>query len=160
VEFSDIQEVHILELPKAPAENDGTPLWLWLRFLAATRKEEFMAIAEQDPVLNDGRGQLRVMNEEDSVRVMAFLREKAIRDEISYRMDILNECREKGMGKGMEKGVEMGLEIGRLKGREEGREKREAEIIRTAMRKGRSPAEIADFTGIPLERVEELAGGA
>jgi hypothetical protein len=79
---------------------------------------------------------------------MALSREKFIRDEISRREEA------------MEEGMEKGLEIGLMKGREEGLKKREAEIVRTAMRKGRSPSEIADFTGIPLERVKELAGEA
>jgi len=47
--FTDVLQVRTLELPKVPADDDGTPAWAWMRFLAADTKEEMSMAAANDP---------------------------------------------------------------------------------------------------------------
>ncbi len=46
-EFSDIMELHTLDLPKCPTEPDGTDLWAWLTFIKASSKEELEVLVEK-----------------------------------------------------------------------------------------------------------------
>ncbi len=54
IELSDLMEVNVLELPKARKKaTTDSPLDVWLKFLAASTKEEFMEYAAQDTGVND-----------------------------------------------------------------------------------------------------------
>jgi predicted transposase/invertase (TIGR01784 family) len=48
-EFTNLIQVHTLELPKLPKESDSTELWTWLRFIGAERKEELDMLAQTKP---------------------------------------------------------------------------------------------------------------
>jgi predicted transposase/invertase (TIGR01784 family) len=54
-EFTDLIEVHVLELPKLPKEDDGSDLWTWMKFLTSETKEELRMIAEKSPVMRNRR---------------------------------------------------------------------------------------------------------
>ena len=56
-------------------------------------------------------------------------------------------ARKQGVKQGLEQGVKRGLE----RGREEGREEAFREMARAQLKKGMSPAEIAELTGITSE---------
>ena len=40
IKYTDIMEIHIVELPKLPQVNDGTALYDWVRFIKSSDKEE------------------------------------------------------------------------------------------------------------------------
>ena len=72
--------------------------------------------------------------------------------------DGLAEGRQRGLEEGLAQGREEGLERGRLEGLEAGRQQGLEEAARGLLRQGSfSPDDIAGLTGLPVERVRELA---
>jgi flagellar biosynthesis/type III secretory pathway protein FliH len=71
--------------------------------------------------------------------------------------------REEGLVKGREEGMAKGIEIGMAKGIETGREEGEAKatagIAVHALKKGMSPEDVSEFTGLPLNEIHKLKDG-
>jgi hypothetical protein len=44
-----------LELVKRPDHDDGTPRWVWLKFLKSRNQEELEMLAEKDPEVKKPR---------------------------------------------------------------------------------------------------------
>jgi predicted transposase/invertase (TIGR01784 family) len=99
-EFSDLTEIHTIELCKLPAEPDGTARYDWASFINAETKEDIYMIAERNPEIKKARVKLVRMSADEQARYIIEQEEKARRD---FRMHV-NDAREKGMEKGMEKG--------------------------------------------------------
>jgi predicted transposase/invertase (TIGR01784 family) len=79
-EFSDLLEVDTLELPKLPRDEDGTPLWDWLKFLSAREKEELEMLAEKNPQVKKAVVKLLALSEDERARMLADSRERLRRD--------------------------------------------------------------------------------
>ena len=56
----------------------------------------------------------------------------------------------------IEEGEKKGLQKGLQKGEKKGRAKERADIIVHMLNKGRSPEDVADDTGVPLEEVKAV----
>ena len=80
VEFSDILEIHSLELRKLQKETDGTELYDWAKFIAATTEEELTMLAERNPQIGKAVVKLRELSADERARDMYERREKARRD--------------------------------------------------------------------------------
>jgi predicted transposase/invertase (TIGR01784 family) len=80
IEFSDIQEIHTLELRKLPDGADGTELYDWARFIAAETEEELTMIAERNPQVGKAVVKLRELSADERARDLYERREKARRD--------------------------------------------------------------------------------
>ena len=135
-EFTNLIQVHTLELPKLPKESDGSGLWTWLRFIGAERKEELNMLAQTKPEIKKAVGVLMELSADERARMLYESREKARRDEAS---------RMKGAKK---KGREEGLK--------DGREERNAEIARNAFAMGLSVARIETLTGLSAAEIERI----
>ena len=105
LDLSDLMEVNVLELPKAREKTttDG-PLDVWLKFLAASKKEEFMQYAAQDAGVKEACDILKHLSADERMRLDAENRMKAWRDE----MDRLDGAREEGIGIGRKQGIDIG----------------------------------------------------
>jgi len=66
-EFTDLLEVHILELPKLSLD-DGSDLWWWMRFLTVRTKKELAMIAEKSPMLEKAAARLTEVSEDMHTR--------------------------------------------------------------------------------------------
>jgi len=80
VEFSDIIEIHTLELRKLPDGTDGTELYDWARFIASESDEEMDRIAERNPEVKKAVARYRELTADERTRDMYERREKARRD--------------------------------------------------------------------------------
>ena len=98
--FNDLKEIHILELSRVSNENDSN-VFDWLSFIKAKKKEEFMAIAERNPVMGQLFGKLRVISADEQARMEYEDNLKAERDARMWQ----NAAREKGMQEGIQQGV-------------------------------------------------------
>ncbi|MDR2712211.1 MAG: Rpn family recombination-promoting nuclease/putative transposase [Clostridiales bacterium] len=87
VEFSDVIEVNTLEIAKLPRNEDGTPLWVWMKFLDARTEEELNMIAEKNPQVKKAVVRLMELSADERTRMLYEAREKERRD---------NYAREKG----------------------------------------------------------------
>jgi predicted transposase/invertase (TIGR01784 family) len=99
-EFTDLLEIDVLELPKLPQDEDGTPLWDWLKFLSAQEKEELTMLADKNPQVKKAVVKLLSLSEDERARMLADSREK-------LRRDISAQVRA-GERRGLEKGMEEG----------------------------------------------------
>lgn len=80
VEFSDILEIHTLELRKLPESADGTELYDWAKFIAAETEEELTMLAERNPVVGRAVVKLRELSADEKARDLYERQEKARRD--------------------------------------------------------------------------------
>ena len=80
VEFSDIIEIHTLELKKLPKNADGTELYDWAKFIAAESEEELKMVAERNPKVKKAVVTLQRLSSDEQMQDMYERREKAIRD--------------------------------------------------------------------------------
>ncbi|GBU20666.1 hypothetical protein R80B4_00545 [Fibrobacteres bacterium R8-0-B4] len=134
-EFTDLLEVHLIELPKLPKTGDDSDMWWWMKFLTTNTKEGLTMIAEKKPSLKKAVERLWTVSEDKSIRA----RMKSIR---MFEMDqrvIRDEA--------VEEGVEKGLKKGRREGRQEGRQEGVEEVFRL-LEQGYTPAQAKKMLNI------------
>jgi predicted transposase/invertase (TIGR01784 family) len=99
-EFTDLMEVHIIELPKLPKTEDGSDLWNWMKFLTVETKEDLKMIAPKSPIFEKAANTLLEFSEDEIARDRIRRIKMAEADERIR----LTEAKREGMEKGMEKG--------------------------------------------------------
>jgi len=77
--FNGLKEIHILELSRVDNEKDPQ-VFDWLKFFTSKKKEEFMAIAERNPVLGKAFGRLQIISADEQARLQFEAEEKYRRD--------------------------------------------------------------------------------
>lgn len=125
--FTDIVEIHTLELPKIPQDGDA-PLLNWLRLFNADNEEELKELAERSEEMRKTVAIIEQLSEDEKMQRLAEAAEKNRRDEASRLQGAYRE------------------------GREEGRE----EVARNMLEEGLSDELIARVTGLPLAEIEKL----
>jgi predicted transposase/invertase (TIGR01784 family) len=131
-EFTDLLEIDTLELPKLPRDGDGTPLWDWLKFLAAHEKEELTMLAEKNPQVKKAVVKLLTLSEDEQARMLADSREKLRRD------------------------ISAQVHAAEKRGREEGREEGRLSVARNLLGLGQPMAVIVQVTGLSQEVIQSL----
>ena len=129
VEFSDIVEIHTLELNKLPEKTDGTELYDWAKFIDAENEEELNMVAERNPKVKNAVVTLRRLSVDEQTRDLYERREKAMRDLDSRERQARAEGRAEGKTEG------------KAEGKAEGKTEGKAEII-ALLKSGKSPEEI------------------
>ena len=100
LELTDVLELYILEIPKARKilEKDlDNELAQWMAFLDDPNKEEVSKIMEDNQEIKKAMNELEEMSEDEELRRLAELREKAIRDE----QNGLRHAKEEGIKEGI-----------------------------------------------------------
>jgi predicted transposase/invertase (TIGR01784 family) len=128
VEFSDLVEIHTLELNKLPEIADGTQLYDWAKFIAANNEEDLAMVAERNPQVEKAVVKLRKLSADERARDIYERREKGRRDQASIN------------------------KFERLEGRRE----EKFDIARNFMRMGLSIDKIMEGTGLTREEIEKL----
>lgn len=106
--YTDLFEIHIFELKKLPPEElDESLLATWLRFFAATRKEDFEKMAEKDTYINDAYDVLKKLSADERKRLEYEARQKALLDHNSQVIGYFEA--------GVEQGIEQGMVRGELR---------------------------------------------
>ena len=104
-EFTDLIEVHILELPKLPKKDDGSDLWWWMKYIMVERKEQLKMIAEKGPIMAKAATRLLEISEDEHTRHRL---ESYRRFEMDNRV-MLKEAKAEGREEGWAKGIEKGM---------------------------------------------------
>ena len=128
VEFSDLLEIHTLELSKLPIDTDGTELYDWAKFINAETEEELTMIAERNPQFQPTVVRLRELSGDEKARDLYERREKARRD---HNMFVRGA-------------------------KQEGRNERSFEIAQRLLERGRPIEEIMEDTGLTHKEIERL----
>ena len=104
-EFTDIVEIHTLELPKLPQETDGTDLWDWLEFINADSEEELTVLAQKSPKMKMPVEKLIELNQDSYAREVYEAREKQRRDNRALQRRFRKEALEEGRQEGRQEGI-------------------------------------------------------
>lgn len=81
--FTDLLEIHTLELKKLPKNTDNTELYDWLSFFNAREKEEFNVLKERSEQIQKAVVILEQLSEDEQTRLLAEAHERKLRDEYS-----------------------------------------------------------------------------
>ena len=93
-------QLNLIELKKADRLGLGAdPLSAWITFFEHWREEQTMAAIEHAPI-QEALNRVRQLSADEEARRLAFVRERALHDEVS----LLKEAREEGERLGMQKG--------------------------------------------------------
>lgn len=129
-------EIHFIQIPKCSKKEVKTKLDQWMQFIGNISKEGVKKAMEENKEIKKAQEELEYLTGDEEERRLAFLREKAIRDEISN----INGARKEGIKKGIEQG-----------------EKRKQLEIAKNMKEEKIPIEqIEKITGLSLEEIEKL----
>ncbi|GHU43421.1 hypothetical protein FACS1894190_13900 [Spirochaetia bacterium] len=104
--FSDAVELHTIELPKVPAEDDGSKLWKWAKLFRASNEEEFNMVAEKDPLIKKTVVTIMELSEDERADMEAD-HEMMWEWDLQYTVD---NAEKRGIEKGREEGVAKGAE--------------------------------------------------
>ena len=95
--YSDRMEMHILELPKLPPEDQNeNGLYKWMRFLGGKNEEDLRRMAEKDEYIGEAYELIKKLSADEKKRIAYECREKAIRDHRS----MMKSARESGIEEG------------------------------------------------------------
>lgn len=134
IKYTDILEIHIVELPKLPTNNDGTDLYDWIKFIKAENKGEFEMLAKQSQYLQKAYETLEEISADQQKRMEYDARQKALYD--------YNTLMEENYERGVEEGIEQGIQ--------QGKSERDAELIQRMKSKGMSDEEIEQILGYKI----------
>ncbi|MDR0622196.1 MAG: Rpn family recombination-promoting nuclease/putative transposase [Deltaproteobacteria bacterium] len=71
LKLTAFSEIHTIELPKLPAEPDGTPLWAWAKFLSARETDDFVAASRLNPIIEETYEELKALSANPVIRTRA-----------------------------------------------------------------------------------------
>jgi predicted transposase/invertase (TIGR01784 family) len=125
--FNDLFAIEVLNLPKLATLNNDN-LRLWLQFITAKRKEEFMNLATKSPRLAHAVEALETISADRTSRALYEARLKAQRDAWARE----NDARVAG------------IEEGEQRGEQRGERKKEKEILRL-LHAGYSAGQLLEF---------------
>ena len=84
IEFTDIVEIHTIELRKLPNDTDGTMLYDWAKFIDAETEEELNMVAQRNPQISRAVVKLRELSADERARDLFERREKGRRDAAAF----------------------------------------------------------------------------
>jgi predicted transposase/invertase (TIGR01784 family) len=144
--LSDKLDIHFFELTKiAKTIDKDDRMQLWLQLINAETEEEFDMLTQTgvEPI-KKAVYTLYQMSEDERIRELARVREKALHDEATLLATARREGLERGIAEGMEKGIA------------EGRTESLTEVARNALKMGFKTDEIVRLTGLTREELERL----
>ena len=161
ITLGNLLQLNLIELTKADRLGlSASPLRDWITFFKHWREDSIMTKITHEPV-QQAMNRIRELSADDEARRLAFVRERALHDEVSF----LNEARREGLQEGLQKGRQEGEEIGLQKGEEIGLQKGEEIGLQKGQRLTAlnllklgvlTNEQIAQSTGLSVAEVEKL----
>lgn len=147
-------EIHIIEIPKAYKKADNekdAKLIEWLSFLENPESEEVLYYMENNKNIKSAKERLTTLSDDERVRRLAELRERALMDEREARYTGYTEGHKQGFEDGKEERIAERKKEGLKEGKEEKRE------IARKMKEEKFDLEaIVKLTGLTKEVIENL----
>ena len=145
--MTDDFELHIIELTKirkSKANGKDKKLKEWLSFLENPESKEVTGYMEKNENMKKAKEKLNTLSADEELRILAELREKAIRDEKSLKEGYYEE------------GLKEGIKEGHVKGMEEGLVQKNKENAKKMKERGYTIEEIIEITNLSKEEIEKL----
>lgn len=142
--LTDKIEIHFIQIPKFKKQRKDmkTKLDMWMDFISQIDEKEVKNAMSKNKEIKKAQEEYEYLTGEEAERRIAFLREKAIRDETS----IFDAGKDIGFKDGIEKGIK------------QGKEKEQKEIVKS-MLKEKLPIEtiikITKLSKIEIEKIEK-----
>ena len=156
-------EIDIIELSKVRAEyekNKKNKKAQWALFINDPNTREVEEIMKENEDIEEAIVTVHKMTEDEKMRRLADLREKAIMDEKAIRRkgyeDGHDAGYEDGMAKGMAKGIAKGIKKGMDEGIVKGIKESQKNIAKKLKDKGMSIEEIQQITELTSEEIKML----
>ena len=149
--LSNKMEIHFIQIPKFIKENRGvdTKIDQWMHFISQKNPKEVRLSMQENKEIKKANDEYEYLTGEEAERRIAFLRDKAIRDE--------NNMREGAREEGLELGRTEGREEGREEGRAEGERKNQIKIAQKMLTKNMKIEEIMEITELTKEEIEKIS---
>lgn len=145
-QYTDLMELHVLELKKLPPEDQNEDgVIRWMRFLGGKSRKEFEDMAEKDEYIKEAYEDLKKLSLDGQKRLEYEVRQRAIRDHNSQ----LKSAERRGIEIGEERGEKRGIEIGT--------QSTLKRLVKANVESGKSLEEIAEFLGLDLSEVEKMS---
>lgn len=145
-QYTDLMELHVLELKKLPPEDQNEDgVIRWMRFLGGKSRKEFEDMAEKDEYIREAYEDLKKLSLDEQKRLEYEVRQRAIRDHNSQ------------MKSAERRGIEIGEERGEKRGIEIGTQSTLKRLVKANVESGKSLEEIAEFLGLDLSEVEKMS---
>ena len=169
--LTDKIEIDIIELSKVRAEyekNRQNKKAQWALFINDPNTEEVKEIMKENEDIEEAIVTVHKMTEDEKMRRLADLREKAIMDEKAIRRKGYEDGRsagyqdgrsvgyQDGRKVGYQDGLEKGMEKGMEKGIEKGRSESQKAMAKKLKDIGMSAKDIEKITDIAIEKIEKL----
>ena len=161
--LTDKVEIAIIELSKVRAEyekNKNNKKAQWALFINDPNTKEVEEIMKENKDIEEAIVTVHKMTEDEKMRRLADLREKAIMDEKAIRRKGYEDGHalghEAGLKEGIEEGIKEGIQQGIQQGQKEGHESEKINIAKKLKSKRMSIEEIAEITGLEEEKIKKL----
>ena len=152
--LTDKIEIHFIQIPKFKKQRKDmkTKLDMWMDFISQIDEKEVKNAMSKNKEIKKAQEEYEYLTGDEEERRIAFLREKAIRDENSI-FDAGKDIGFKSVEKhGIKKGKKEGIEIGREQGIEQNKKE-----IANSMLKEKMPIEtIMKVTKLSREEIEKI----
>ena len=149
--LTEMLQIYIIEISKAKRTLEKEPnneLAQWVLFLDNPNQEEVFKAMETNKELKEAMKNLDEISQQEELRRVAELREKAIMDEKNALTHALEDGKKEGLKKGME--------IGRADGQILGKKETQKEIAKKMLEKNFSIEEIQSLIPLNQAEIEEL----
>lgn len=161
-EFSDVLEVHVLELGKKLSGSGAVEDWI--KFFRVDTEEDLNMIETKNPGILEAIREVKTMSLSRWLRMEYEAHLKMMRDERAWKKYEREEARKEGLAEGREAGLAEGREVGLVEGREaglaeglaEGRAAAHAAIIERMLSQGVPDADILRYSGCSQEELEQI----
>ena len=176
--LTDKIEIHFIQIPKFKKQRKDmkTKLDMWMDFISQIDEKEVKNAMRKNKEIKKAQEEYEYLTGDEEERRIAFLREKAIRDENSIfdagkdigRREGKEEGKEEGIEIGKEQGIEIGkeqgieigkeqgIEIGKEQGIEIGKEQTKKEIVKTMTKENMPIETIMKATKLSREEIEKI----
>ena len=148
--LTDKIEMHFIQIPKFLKEKRGTKTKLeqWMQFISQTNKREVEIAMQENEQIKRANEEYEYLTGEEAERRLAFLIDKAKKDE----SNMIEGARQEGI----EQGIEQGKKEGIKQGIEEGLKKAQIEMAKKLLKKEMTVEEIEEITKLTKEEIEKL----
>ena len=156
--LTDKLEIHFIQIPKFKKEEKdiNTKLKQWMQFISQVNPKGVELAMKENKEIKKANDEYEYLTGEAAERRLAFLRDKAIRDEKSMLEGAREQAIKEGREKGIREGRKQGREEGREKGREEGERKKQIEIAKRLLNMGIRIEDIEKATELTKEEIEKF----
>ena len=153
--LTEMLQIYIIEISKAKRTLEKEPnneLAQWVLFLDNPNQEEVFKAMETNKELKEAMKNLDEISQQEELRRLAELREKAIMDE----KNALTHALEDGKKEGLKKGMEIGRAEGKAEGQILGKKETQKEIAKKMLEKDFSIEEIQSLIPLSQDEIEKL----